>query len=62
MLPPLIPGGLGKLGPRPVDSLYSRGIADAVMVRGNTDHRAVFLVEGDVFTLEMGVTHATEVP
>lgn len=62
MLPPLIPGGLGELGPCPVDRLYGRRIADAVMVRGDADYRAVFLVEGDVFTLEMSVTHAIEVP
>jgi hypothetical protein len=37
VLPPLVPGGLGELAPRPVDGFYGCAARDAIVVWGDAN-------------------------
>lgn len=62
VLPPLVPGGFGELGPRPVDGFYGCAAGDTIVVRGDADDGPVAPVQGDIVCFEVAFSHAVEVP
>lgn len=62
MLPSFIPVRLGEFRPCSIYRLHDAKIADAVVVRGYTHDRAIFLVQSDILLLEMTVADLVEVP
>lgn len=62
VLPPLVPGGLGELAPRPVDGFYGGAPGDTIVVWGDADDGPVAPVQGDIVCFEVASAHAVEVP
>lgn len=62
MSPSIIPRRLRKLGARSIDYFDVGYIADAITIWGNTDDRAILLMEIDVVAFKSSLPTSLEIP
>jgi len=62
MSPAIIPCRLRKLGTRPINCFDVGYITDAIMIWGNTDDRAILLMEIDVVVLKLSFATSVKIP